>query len=261
MAAHRKVTVPWQAKVLVFQAFDKMPLGEMAYYLFQKRVTKSLPRILYPTIKTGSAQIAHAKALAEIKGDLSNLLFLEIGTGWDLYANLIYYCYGADHQIAVDIRRWARADTINSVIRHLQHDPPPDCKRVPLSLVGDLTLDADLKTHYGIEYRAPFNASHTGLAPGSIDVILTTSVFEHVPAAVCADIFKECRRIISPDGIMRHTIYYSDHYAHADPSITAYNYLRYGEFAWSLMSPGIHYQNRLRTPDFLNFLSTQDSMS
>jgi len=107
--------------------------------------------------------------------------------------------------------------------------------------------------HYGIEYRAPFDASHTGFAPNSIDVILTTSVFEHVPAAICATIFEECRRIISPDGIMRHTIDYSDHYAHADPSITSYNYLRYSETVWRLMSPGIHYQNRLRTPDFLHF--------
>jgi len=252
LPSHRNVSVPWQAKALAFQIFDKAPFGERLYYYFQNKVTKTLPRALSPTSKTGSAQISHAKLLATRQKDLSGLSLLEIGAGWDLYANLIYYCYGIDHQIAVDIRRWARAETVNSVICHLQKDPPPDCIRVPQTLVCDENFEADLNNNYGIDYYAPFDATSTGFATGSIDVIFTTSVLEHVPAEVCAAIFREFRRIISPGGIMRHTIDYSDHYSHADPSITAYNYLRFSEAAWRLLNPSIHYQNRLRTPDFVN---------
>jgi hypothetical protein len=49
---------------------------------------------------------------------------------------------------------------------------------------------------------------------------------------------------------MSHTIDYSDHYAHADPNITSYNYLRFDDLKWKIFNPSIHYQNRLRTPDY-----------
>ncbi len=250
MASHRKVSVNWLAKAVAFNIFDKIPFGEKIYYKFQRDVTRTLPRTLSPTSKTASAQIAHAKAIVARRQDIDKITLLEIGAGWDLYANLIYFCYGINRQIAIDIRRWARAETVNAVIRHLQVDAPPGCLRVPQRLVTEANFATDLSEFYGISYNAPADATKTGLAAGSVDVITTTSVFEHVPQSVCAAIVAECRRVIAPDGMMRHTIDYSDHYAHADPSITSYNYLRFGQSAWALFNPGIHYQNRLRTPDF-----------
>ncbi|MDO7844592.1 methyltransferase domain-containing protein [Sphingomonas immobilis] len=228
-----------------------MPAGQKVYYLFQRYVTKSYPRPLSPTIESAEVQISHAQTIVATRSDVGTLTLLEFGAGWDLYANMVYYCYGLNHQIAIDVRRWARAETINAVIAHLQKDPPPGCIRVPEAPVSDTTLDADLERLYGIRYLAPFDGRATGLTAGSVDVVTTTSVFEHVPEPICDAIFAECRRVIAPDGMMRHTIDYSDHYAHADPSITSYNYVRFGRRTWTLLNPGIHYQNRLRTPDFI----------
>lgn len=250
MAAHRAVKVGWRAKALAFNIFDRVPFGEKLYYFVQKNVTHTLPRKLSPTAVTGNVQLRHMRAVTRYRNDLDKITLMEFGAGWDLYANLIYYCMGVDRQIAIDIRRWARAESINAVIAHLQSDPPAGHVRLPSIPVRQDHLEEDLKAAYGIRYLAPFDARDTGFADGSVDLILTTSVLEHIPAEVCRAIMTECRRVIRPDGLVSHAIDYSDHYAHADPGITCYNYLRFDDREWEAFSPGIHYQNRLRTADF-----------
>jgi Methyltransferase domain len=117
---------------------------------------------------------------------------------------MIYYCYGINHQIAIDVRRWARAELVNAVIRHLQSDPPQGYIRLPTTYVSEENLDGDLKSLYGIEYLAPYDATQTNLAAESIDVITTTSVLEHVPEDIIRKIFKEYARIFRKNGFMRH---------------------------------------------------------
>jgi hypothetical protein len=249
--AHRDFKVNWKLKAIAYNIFDQMIFGENVYYFMQRRITHTLPRKLKPTIKAGDAPIRHMQTIIQLRDDITRLTLLEIGAGWDLYSNLIYYCMGLNNQIAIDIRRWARAETINAVINHLQSDPPPNFVRTPTKLVKQNTLEQDLLSYYGIRYLAPFDARHTGLPDASIDVITTTSVFEHVPAEACTAIFSEFRRIIRSGGLMSHGIDYSDHYSHADPNIGPFNYLKFSEKQWKILNPGIHFQNRLRTADFL----------
>jgi len=248
--AHRDVKVGWRAKALAFNVFDRVPFGENLYYFMQKNITHTVPRKLVPTAKVGLPQTRHIHTINRYRSDLDTLTLLEIGAGWDLYANLLYYCMGLNHQIAIDIRRWAHAEAINAIITYLQKDPPEGYVRVPRILISDDHLEKDLLENYGIRYMAPFDARDTKLPSGSIDVITTTSVFEHIPADACDGIIKEFRRIIHKDGLMSHTIDYSDHYAHADPNISDYNYLRYNDSQWKIFNPSIHYQNRLRTADY-----------
>jgi len=253
--AHKDVSVNWRLKALAFNVFDKMPLGEKTYYLFQRYVTKTYPRKLSPTVKSARSRIKHAQFMVDTLPDLAKARILEIGAGWDLYANFIYYCFGIEHQVAVDVRRWARAETINAVIKHLQVEPPEGATRVPQHLVVDESLDADLLERYGIRYIAPGDARDLDLKDNSIDVVATSSVLEHIPRDIIQDILVECRRVLKPSGFMRHTIDYSDHFAHADPSISDFNMLRFSDREWSLYNPDIHYQNRLRTQDYLKMFS------
>jgi hypothetical protein len=164
---------------------------------------------------------------------------------------------GIKKQIAIDIRRWAHAEAINAVITHLQFDPPPSYVCLPTVFVNDDTLEIDLLTNYGIQYLAPFDARDMKFESGSIDIITTTSVFEHIPADDCDAIIREFRRIIDKDGLMSHTIDYSDHYAHADPNISEYHYLRFNDWQWKVLNPSIHYQNRMRTSDYSKMFSSR----
>lgn len=254
MAGFRKIGVGWRKKAFAFNVLDRIPFGDQLYVALQHRVTHTLPRQLAPTITTGQTQLAHLPRLRSHRAITPDTTLLELGGGWDLYSNLLFYCMGVDHQTVVDIRRWANATAINAVIGHLRRDPPAGYVRLPMHSISAESIEEDLARFYGITYRAPFDSTRMDFADDSFDAIVTTSVFEHVPAATLEVILVECRRTIKPGGIMSHTVDYSDHYAHADASINEYNYLRFGRKRWSFYNPSIHHQNRLRTRDFTGML-------
>jgi hypothetical protein len=72
----------------------------------------------------------------------------------------------------------------------------------------------------------------------------------HIPADAIASMFTEFRRLLRPPGVMSHFIDMADHYALFDRKITRYNFLRYSDPVWWLFNNSLHYQNRLRLPDF-----------
>ena len=252
MAAFRAFSVNWRVKGLLFQAFDKLPFGQALYFLVQKHVTKTVPRRLSPTADTASCFIEHAAAMRERWGDtLPARRIFEFGAGWDLYGNLVLWCYGIERQVVYDLTEYARAEEINVVIRHLARDPPPGAARTPRHEVQPGPgWAADLARRYGIVYTAPADAGRTPFPDASFDAVVTTSVFEHLPRAAIDTLLTEHRRILKDDGLMLHAIDYSDHYAHSDGAIGGYNFLRFSSAAWRFYSPPIHYQNRLRHDDY-----------
>ena len=69
----------------------------------------------------------------------------------------------------------------------------------------------------GIDYRAPGDATNTGLEDGSVDAHFSYNVFEHVPAEAIEKILAEARRILKPGGVCVHYVDPSDHYAQLRP--------------------------------------------
>ena len=250
----RSYALNWRIKALAFWFFQLAPYGRTIYFRFQKHVTKTIPRPLRPTAVAARAFLENWRALEAHFGpeNVCAARVFEFGAGWDLYGNLLFWCMGCDSQLVLDQTRWVRPDQVNIVIRHLQADPPPGARRVPrqlLRLEGQAWLE-DLKTSYGIDYLAPADAGCTMLPDASIDAVVTCSVFEHIPAPALERILKECRRILRDDGAMSHCIDYGDHYAHSDPAIGPYNFLRFSSKDWRLFNPGIHHQNRMRHADY-----------
>lgn len=242
-SAFRKVHIGWRTKAAAFRLFDSLPAGRRAYYLAQRYITRTIPRSLADPC--GWA-VEHAHTFrSRFSGDIGPARLFEFGAGWDLFNSLVQWCYGANDQVVVDIDRWARADQINHAIRHLQTAPPPGVQRVPAVPV-DGAFERTLAAHYGIHYHAPHDARATGLADGAVDLICTTSVLEHVPVDALHEILRECHRICSARAVISHVIDYSDHYAHSDPAITFYNFLRFSDREWRRFNPRLHYQNRLR---------------
>jgi Methyltransferase domain len=251
--AFRSYRMDWRGKALAFRVLDAAPRGDRLYYQLQKRVTKTVPRQLSPTAATARRFLEHIDAARRLSpGDLGQRTLFEFGAGWDLYGNLVAWCCGVGTQLVYDMRRWVRPDQVNVVIRHLMQDPPAGAVRIPdATLPEDDGFDAALREQYGIDYRAPADAGETGLPDACVDLIFTTSVLEHVPEAALRRLMVECRRLARPGAVISHVIDYSDHYAHADPAIGPYNFLRFNETAWQAFNPGIHFQNRLRHADYL----------
>ena len=242
-SAFRKVQIGWRKKAAAFRLFDSVPGGRLAYYLAQRYITRTIPRDLAEHCRW---PVEHATTFrTRFDGDLGRARLFEFGAGWDLFNSLVQWCYGVNDQVVVDIDRWARSELIDLAIRYLQTTPPPGSRRVPTASVGR-AFEPALATHYGIQYRAPHDARATGLSDGTVDLICTTSVLEHIPVDALNEIVRECHRICSPRGVMSHVVDYTDHYAHSDPAITFYNFLRFSDREWQPFNPRLHYQNRLR---------------
>lgn len=64
--------------------------------------------------------------------------------------------------------------------------------------------------------------------PQSFDLILSSAVLEHVPAADLRQIAAHFRKLLRPSGLAYHNVDYSDHGIHSDPTL---NY-------WSFMTEG-----------------------
>jgi SAM-dependent methyltransferase len=113
---------------------------------------------------------------------------------------------------------------------------------------------AELKTRFGIDYRAPADARASGLPSGSIDCVTSTYTLEHIPPEDLRRILSECHRIVKPGKTVLSLIDYQDHYSWRDSRISVYNFLQYSEREWSWFNSSLHYQNRLRHSHYRQML-------
>lgn len=114
---------------------------------------------------------------------------------------------------------------------------------------------AGLLERYHLDYRSRVDPARIDMPRGSVDVIASRAVLEHVAPTVVARIFAETRRLLAPGGRVCHVIDNSDHWSHGNPDISAVNFLRYPDWVWPLivLPPG-DYQNRLRHVDYVRML-------
>ncbi|MDQ6946807.1 MAG: class I SAM-dependent methyltransferase [Actinomycetota bacterium] len=241
----------WKAKAAVQTVFSRVPGGEAINYLCQRRIFRNLP--LDDDTFRGTVDNArrHVENLARHGSvPVGEARFYEFGAGKDLVIPLAFYCLGVNHQVLVDIRRLVRDELVVDTARRLCDGVAPGLPRTPEAALAGGDLDRRLAA-VGITYRAPCDARATGLESGSVDYITSTSTLEHIPAADIRPILRESRRILAPGGRLSLFVDYQDHYSYADPSISVYNFLRFGDAEWARWSPSLQYQNRLRHRDYL----------
>lgn len=242
----------WRFKALAFQILDKFYQygGSNIHYYSQRYITKRLPRKIAPVDKTASNFLLHINTFKKYFGSLDNTTYFEFGAGWDLYSNIVMYCYGIEKQIVVDIQPLIKPELINLVIERLKTDVLPNSIRQPTKLLSDENYLEELKQFYGIYYYGNSDARKTNFPDNSLDLIASTNTLEHIPLSSLKSIFKECYRLCHKGSVISMIIDYSDHYFHTDKKITPYNFLKYNEYIWNYLNPNIHYQNRLRHSDY-----------
>jgi SAM-dependent methyltransferase len=105
-----------------------------------------------------------------------------------------------------------------------------------------------------VDYRAPQDAAKlTWMPAGTLDMVYSNSVLEHVSPEVIPCLMREAWRVLRPVGLMVHAVACNDHYAHFDKSISFVNYLQYTDKQWRVWNNRLNYQNRLRAPEFIRF--------
>ena len=240
----------WRVKALAFRVLEHLPMQQSAYSFLQRYVTRSYPRALSPTQESSASQRDHVRAFREWLGPLEDAGLFEFGAGWDLYGNLVFWTLGINRQTVMDLSRWVRPAYVNAAIQHLQREPAEGAVRAPRTLLPERGFEQVLERSYGIRYVAPGDARATGLPAGSIDLMATTSTLEHIPVEDLRAILRESRRLCGEHAVVSHTVDYSDHFAHSDPRINPYNFLRFSSEQWAPFNSSFHHQNRLRHRDY-----------
>jgi SAM-dependent methyltransferase len=218
-------------------------------FAFQ-RLTGGLPisdRSLRISIELGEHHLNTLTAHGSI--DPANATFYEFGAGWDLHMPQILASLGAGRQLVVDIRRLVVDELVLDLARRL-HTRSPATSGWAAAAPRDQESATAYLERSGIVYRAPCDARATGLPTGSVDYITSTNTLEHIDEASLVAILGECRRILRSDGVMSFQVDYQDHWSYFDSTIDVFNYLEYDDHRWRRYNPDLHYQNRLRHPDY-----------
>lgn len=233
------MNIPWKLKSSIFALIDFFNAPSALYFL-QKYVTK---RSKKGTFRISPIWEAHKKYL---KQHSATEKVFEFGTGKNLAQNL-FISDIVTNQLVVDLNPMIDFEIVNNVRRQIS-------KIVALKSNVEINSLVEL-TKYGIEYRAPYDASKTDIRDKSLSACISSWTLEHIPKESITAIFLELHRTLKDDGIVSAKIDYSDHYAHTDKTISLLNYLRFDENTWKRYNHNCHYQNRLRHYDYIEIFN------
>jgi SAM-dependent methyltransferase len=202
--------------------------------------------------------------LIEWIGNLSGVNVVEIGSGWQPMIPILFSMAGAKVYLT-DMYPLMRTDTFQAALDALRENRDEIVARLKISpevfdhaarACGNGEMEQRLR-ELRLVYLAPCDCRHLALEPGSVDVVMSRAVLEHIPPPVIKDIFQESHRLLRPGGIMLHLVDHSDHWSHRDQRINAVNFLRYSDwlFALTCINPQ-DYQNRLRHTEYRSLLES-----
>jgi SAM-dependent methyltransferase len=253
--------LPWRAKALIQRFLGAVPRGVELHYLLQ-RIGGGLAHFDRECdVKVDDWRLMVSQ-LRAAKVDLATATFLEVGTGWYPTFPLCLYLAGASRVLTLDVTRHLRPEMVRRLVARLAHHVPVIARASGASEIDVEARRAALSRALGrgatlhdatwevVDYRAPADAADTSLDAGSVDVVFSNSVLEHVTSDALHALFREAWRVLRMGGVMFHSVNCGDHYAHIDASIDQLHYLKYSEQQWARWNNAFLYQNRLRGVDF-----------
>lgn len=244
-------------KCLIQSVFSVLPKGELLNYIFQKKISKTLPPnddVFIEKVETAYSHYINFKKYNELINTHGK--YYEFGAGWTLTIPLTMTLLGFE-VYCIDIRKLIIPQLINDSLNKfcLNKNRLPFIFEKNVTPVNNNEILKELNKQYKLNYIAPKDARETGFKKNSFDFISSSATLEHIPKNDILSILKECYRILSPGGVLSMTIDYKDHWAYFDKEVSIYNFLKYSDKQWKKYNPSLHYQNRLRHSDYLELIS------
>lgn len=250
----------WRIKGVVQGVLSFLPGGSAVNDALQRAAGGRRDESHHIDLKFRADWLVQMKLLNDLGMSVRDRDLLEIGTGWLPVFPLCFALAGARRCYTFDLHRHLNLAVVPKALRELERHLPEIARASGedeavvrgrwqrLVAAGD--GHAVLKLA-GIDYRAPADATKTGLPDACVAVVFSNSVLEHVSTPVLEPMMRESGRILQPDGLSLHSVNCGDHYAYFDRTITPIHYLRFSENEWRKWNNDLLYQNRLRPVDFV----------
>jgi hypothetical protein len=254
----------WMIKSAIHRTISVLPRSDRWNELFQKYVTRSLgldANGFEGRLSFCRRHLEHFfEAQPQRRRDFS---VLDVGTGWYPVVPIGLYLCGASDIWTFDIAPLLRSSRLRLLLQYfIEYDqkgvlktllPWAEPERVAQLRIaiqrGDNDSPATLLNRLNI-HALVRDAQHTGLQPASIDLFVSTSVFQYIPIEALEGMFAEFKRLASPNAAMSHYIGLWDQFSAFDRSITPLNFLRYSTNQWTWLRSPLIPLNRLRISDY-----------
>lgn len=253
----------WKLKALVHKGIAALPgpLSVRVNYLLQRRFgalrnTNPISRLV-----AGANVVRYVE---EHGSTMASKTCLEVGTGQQIALPIALWLCGASKVITVDINPYLCEELVLNDVKFIRENQIKvmeifqttrsfeivKSRLVELVSAGD-SFDKLCRT-IGVHYLCPMDAAALPLEDNSVDFHVSYTVLEHIPRAVLKGILVEGRRILRSDGLFVHCVDYSDHFSHADDSISSINFLRYDDRTWAFLAANRYaYHNRMRVDEYM----------
>lgn len=239
-----KALIPWWLKILAKIILSRIPIG----YGFWQNL--GLFRHGYMDEASYVLNVFNEHvSRAGLDGKLLGKTILEIGPGDSIATAIVAACYGA-RAILVDAGPFAMTDMerYRSLAETLDRSGlnPPD-----ISTAG--TLD-EILVACDARYLTTGLKGFSSIETGTVDLIFSQAVLEHVRKHEFLDTMHECFRVLTPEGVASHRVDLKDHLG------GSLNNLRFSERIWEsefFVNSGF-YTNRIRFPEMLALYEEAD---
>ncbi len=248
----------WWIKCIAQRVLSHVPMGRRINQMWSYKA-----RLLTLNQVALDRGILHIHMLRRAGFDLTDKVALEIGTGWKPIIPYVLRIAGCKKIILCDLYRNMNLKLFQATLRQVWDHAPVIADKLGLDIsqvekVLPQFTNQDFTTlleESGFEYRAPFDVRKTDYPDGTIDIVTSRAVLEHIPPEDIEAMMKEMRRIIRwPTGVMVHTIDHSDHWEHCDSNISKINFLKFPRWLWAIVNSPITYQNRLRSCEHVQLM-------
>jgi SAM-dependent methyltransferase len=237
--APRGKPVPWWGKIGA-----KIVLSRV---LPSYRVRKALGLFVHSVgdweLKRHGAFIASAIALHARHGGGAARTMLELGPGDSVGGALFAAAHGIEHTWLSDVGDFASRDmtVYRAIAGVIEAETPGFAARI------DLTDRAHMLASLNATYLTGGTASLAEIASGSLDVVLSSAVLEHVRRTEFSQLMAETFRVLRPGGTAHHEVDLMDHLG------GALNNLRFRDGLWEhpLFADSGFYTNRLRCAEIV----------
>jgi SAM-dependent methyltransferase len=250
----------WTTKAFIQRILSHSQFGEPLYYLGQRYVGGFRHFTIEDKLWQGMRLL---ECVAANGVTIEGIRTVEIGTGWSPIIPLLFSLNGQRECHTYDTARLLKNSLVIKAVKEFRssgqsvligREDATRCERFEMrkqmlqKQINAKSSASEILESCGIYYHAPSNAASTGLADGSVDLLYSNAVLEHVPESEIHRLFAEAHRILHPGGYMVHLIDLNDHFSYSDPEISTINFLQFSEESFARYNSQFTYQNRLRAP-------------